>query len=113
MKKLMILGLLCQLFFVTVSFAAVFRVRTGETILVPQGEIIRGNLVAIGKTIRINGTVFGDIIALGSEITLTGTVRGDVMAAGGKIRLLSPTIYDVRVAGSEVTLQTQARGDVF
>jgi len=96
---------------IAIAPAAVFR--TGETVIIEKGDVIRGNLFAAGRTIQIKGTVYGDIVAVGGELILEGPVYGDLLLAGGDVILKMPRVSDVRAVGGELSLQSRVRGDVF
>ncbi len=61
------------------------RVQVGHSIVVEEGEEI-GNVVCIGCSIHIMGTC-GDVVAVGGSIIIDGTVKGDAVAVGGGIHL--------------------------
>jgi hypothetical protein len=56
---------------------------TSGDVTVAAGDTVRGNLVAIGGTLRIAGMVTGSAIALNGAVVIdsTGHVQGDVMSA--------------------------------
>jgi hypothetical protein len=74
------------------------QVHIGHSITVGENENA-GSLVCIGCSIRVAGTC-GDVVAIGGSIVVNGTVKGDVMAIGGGVRLGDNT----SVAGDVVTL---------
>lgn len=63
------------------------RVRIGGSISVAEGEIIDGDVVAVGGSVAIAGTVRGDVVAVGGSVELSETaiVEGEVTAVGGTI----------------------------
>jgi hypothetical protein len=73
-------------------------VHFGRSITVGEGENA-GTLVCIGCSIRIEGTC-QDVVAIGGSIMVDGTVKGDVVAIGGGI-LLSD---NASVSGDVVTV---------
>ena len=46
------------------------------------GEVVADDVIAIGSTIRIDGTIQGDLLALGEEIAIDGRVESDLLVAG-------------------------------
>jgi cytoskeletal protein CcmA (bactofilin family) len=58
------------------------------------GQVIENDLIVVGDTIRIEGTVDGDLIAAGQSVIVTGQVTGDVFAFGQRVQI------DGRVDGS-------------
>jgi cytoskeletal protein CcmA (bactofilin family) len=80
-------------------------VRRGRTIIIPAGEVIHNDLVAVGPSVRIDGTVEGDVIAFTRYLTVTGHVTGDVIAFAG-VTLIDGTVDgNVRVASQSIMLQ--------
>lgn len=63
------------------------RVRIGGSVVVRKGETIDGDVVAVGGSIRIDGTVTGDVSSVGGSVRLgpTAVVEGSVTAAGGTV----------------------------
>jgi hypothetical protein len=74
------------------------QVHFGQSITVGEDETA-GSLVCIGCSIRVEGAS-EDVVAIGGSITVDGTVRGDAVAIGGPIRLGETA----SVAGDVVTI---------
>ena len=64
------------------------RVRFGGSITVDEGETIYGDAVAIGGSVRIDGTVTDNAVAVGGNLVLgpKADVRGDAVVVGGTLR---------------------------
>jgi|SRR5271165_7407001 len=73
-------------------------VQIGRSIVVEEGEEA-GGLVCVGCSIHMMGTC-GDIVAVGGSITIDGTVKGDVVAVGGGVHLGENT----SISGDVVTV---------
>ncbi len=74
------------------------QVHFGQSITVGEDETA-GSLVCIGCSIRVEGAS-EDVVAIGGSITVDGTVQGDAVAIGGPIRLGETA----SVAGDVVTI---------
>ena len=63
------------------------RVRIGGSVSVGEGEVVEGNVVAIGGGARVDGEVRGDVVAVGGSVTLgpKATVTNNVVAVGGRL----------------------------
>lgn len=63
-------------------------VRFGEDIIIEEGEVVNGDVVAIGGDIQIAGKVTGDVAAVGGDVVAKSTaiIRGDAVSVGGKVR---------------------------
>lgn len=79
------------------------KLRVGDTLAVPAGETVDGDLYLLARTIAVDGTVTGDLTVLGGQIQLNGTVNGDVLVAGGSVSIGGTVDGDVRAAGGQVT----------
>ena len=63
------------------------RVRIGGDVTVEEGEVIDGDVVAVGGAVRVDGEVRGDVVAVGGTATLgsNSIVDGDVTVVGGRL----------------------------
>ncbi|MDX1623851.1 MAG: sulfite exporter TauE/SafE family protein [Gemmatimonadota bacterium] len=63
------------------------RVRMGGSVVVREDEHVEGDVVAVGGSVRILGSVEGDVSAIGGSVRLGpgAVVDGDVVAVGGRI----------------------------
>jgi len=79
--------------------------RTGQTIVVDEGETVNG-LSATGGTIIVRGTVDGDLRAYGSNIRIaeSGEVTGIVRAYGGTVQIDGMVKGNALAYGGSVTL---------
>jgi hypothetical protein len=64
------------------------RVRIGGNVQVVAGEIIDGDVVAVGGSADVNGEVNGDVVAIGGNLDLgaEANVDGDAVVIGGVLR---------------------------
>jgi len=64
------------------------RVRIGGGVQVDEGEVITGDVVAIGGGARVDGQVRGDVVAIGGSVDLGphADVQSDVTVVGGSLR---------------------------
>jgi hypothetical protein len=63
------------------------RVRIGGDVTVEEGEVISGDVVAVGGAVSVDGQVHGDVVSVGGPVTLgpTAVVDGDVTVVGGQL----------------------------
>jgi hypothetical protein len=61
------------------------RVHVGGSVMVNQDEVVEGDVVAIGGSARVYGTVRGAVVAVGGSVTLgpQSSVGDDVVVVGG------------------------------
>ena len=64
------------------------RVRFGGSVTVNEGETVRGDVVAIGGSVRVDGTVTGDAVAVGGGLELGphADVQGDAVSIGSRLK---------------------------
>ena len=64
------------------------QVRIGSSINVNEGEVVDGDVVAVGGSVRIDGQVRGDAVAIGGSMTLgpRANVANNVVVVGGPLR---------------------------
>lgn len=74
------------------------RVQVGHSIVVEEGEEA-GDIVCIGCSIHMMGTC-GDVVAVGGSIIIEGTVKGDAVTVGGGMHLGE----NASIAGDVVTV---------
>jgi cytoskeletal protein CcmA (bactofilin family) len=112
---LTVLGLL----FVIASSAALAqsvlggKFRTGDQIVVAQGETVEGDLYASARTVRIDGTVDGDLIAAGADVHVTGEVTGDLMVGSGSVDVSGRVGGDARLGAGRVTVAGSVGEDLL
>jgi len=64
------------------------RVRFGGNVSVEEGEMVNGNVVAIGGSVKVNGEVDGDAVSIGGGVELGphAIVTGDAVVIGGTLK---------------------------
>jgi phage shock protein PspC (stress-responsive transcriptional regulator) len=62
-------------------------VKVGESVFVPAGDVVAGDVVVFGGNAIIEGTVAGSVVVLGGEIRARrgSEIKGDIVAIGGTI----------------------------
>ncbi len=62
-------------------------VQFGDDVIIEEGEVVEGDVVAILGSIVIDGMVDGDVVAVGGGITVGagGEIDGDAVAIGGYV----------------------------
>jgi hypothetical protein len=90
------------------------RVQVGRSIVVEENEQV-GNVVCIGCSVHMMGTS-GDIVTVGGSSTIEGTVKGDAVAVGGGVYLgeAASVAGDVVTVGGGLSRHPNAevKGDV-
>lgn len=117
-KRLFWLAVLGLLMFIGSSVALAQGVlggkfRTGDQVVVPQGETVDGDLYASGRTIRVEGTVDGDLVATGGRVEVTGEVTGDLVAGSGEVDISGRIGGDARLGAGQVTVSGSVGEDLL
>ncbi len=86
-------------------------VRLGD-VFVAKGDTYRGDLVARGGSVTVDGVVEGDCVAFGGPIMLNGQVRQDVAAFGGPVTVAGEAKGDLASFGGPVTISGSVEGDI-
>lgn len=88
--------------FILFSSAAVAGARSGSDELVVEGSQ-SGDVVGVGRTVRVRGEVRHGVIALGGDLIVEGRIGGDAAAVGGSVIQLKDSFVggDVMVFGGE------------
>lgn len=62
-------------------------VRIGSDVTVSSGQVVDGDVVSMGGSVRVNGTVRGSVTAMGGDVTLGPSARvdRDVVCFGGAL----------------------------
>ena len=63
-------------------------VRFGSSIVVREGQVVNGDVLSMGGSVRVDGTVRGSVTSMGGNVTLNNGSRvdGDVVCLGGTLR---------------------------
>jgi hypothetical protein len=63
------------------------RVHVGGSVTVDKDEVIDGDVVAVGGSATVDGTVRGDVVAIGGSVNLgpTADIENDVVSIGGAV----------------------------
>jgi len=78
-------------------------VRMGEDIVIEAGQVIPGDVVAIGGNVKVLGRVKGNAIAIGGSLDLEGdgVVEGDAVSLGGGVHRAAGT----KIGGENVGMR--------
>ena len=106
MNRIFIVTTLATALFLMASqaFAANDMVRSGQNIVVEEGETVK-NVVVIGGSVKVKGNA-KDVVAIGGRIDVQGQIRNAV-AIGGSARVSGKT-RDVAAIGGNVYLEAGA-----
>ena len=109
-KSAAILVFMLLLIVITIPVQA-FESKSGDTVIIEEGEVVEDDLYVSGNTIEIRGTIKGDLVAAGSLIVIdkTGIVEGDLLAGGQGIVINGTVNDDVRIAGAVLSLGEEAK----
>ncbi len=65
------------------------RVEIGGSVTVEEGEVISGDVVAVGGSVDVYGKIEGDAVAVGGDVRVheNAAIEGDAVAVGGNVEL--------------------------
>ena len=78
------------------------KIRTGDTVSVPAGETVEGDLYIFGGDINVAGRVLGDLVVFGGQVDIGGDVEGDVFVGAGTLDVGGTIGGDLRVGAGQV-----------
>ena len=84
--------------------ASAFEKRKGESIEITKSETIKGDLLATGHRIVIDGTVDGDVYAFGQDIEVNGHITGDLLTGAQSVRVSGQIDGNIRGFLNNLTL---------
>ncbi len=95
-------ALACVLALPPVASAA--EIRKQQDTLVAAGEVVKNDLIAMGASVKIEGTVEGDLIVFCHNLTVNGHVTGDVIAFAQIVRINGTVDGNVRSFSNFISL---------
>jgi cytoskeletal protein CcmA (bactofilin family) len=114
-KFLSIFSLITILALTYATPAYAFDGRSGDNVVIKDGEVIEDDVYVGASTFVLDGTVKGDLVIFAETITINGTVEGDLIAAGQSIIINGTITDDARIAGAllQVGKTASIGGDVI
>lgn len=64
----------------------------GTTVMLATGSVVRGDVLAVGENITLEGAIGGDVNVIAQSVTLSGTVDGSVRVAAQDIVVMPGTL---------------------
>ncbi len=114
-RTMIVRGVSCALILSFLLFglampARALGIRSGETVIIAEGEVVDDDLIAAAETIIVDGTIKGDLLAAGQSIVIgpKGVVEGDLLGAGQIITISGKIQDDARIAGMTLLVERDA-----
>ncbi len=104
LSLLLLLALLYPL-----SVVDAFDGRSGESVVIPAGEVVNDDLYIAATEATIDGEVNGDVYFFGETLTINGRVNGDVNGFGQALVVQGTVEDDIRFAGAVFYLGERAQ----
>lgn len=82
--------------------------RSGNTVVIEQGETINDDLFVSGSTVIVNGTVNGDLWAAGNLVQVNGRVSGSTFLAGQSLTVSGRLAGSLYAGGATLLVSRQA-----
>ncbi len=84
--------------------AQAFSTKADASVYISAGEVVEGNLYAVGQSITVDGAVTGDIICAGQNVVINGEIGGDVICAAQALSISGPVGGNVRAVGNVINI---------
>ncbi|MGE5425536.1 MAG: bactofilin family protein [Bacillota bacterium] len=85
--------------------ASAAEIKTQNSVYLPSGQTVDGNLYAAGNNITIDGEIKGDLIAAAQTITVNGRLEGDLIAAAQTITVNGEVNGNIRIAANSARIE--------
>ena len=105
-KRLLLLVIFALLF--TSQVFALY-LQADKTVTLPKDVVITDNLLAIGESVVINGTVTGDLLAFGDRVVINGVVNGSIITLAEQVEINGVAKLDLYAAGKNLLVSKDAR----
>lgn len=89
------------------------KIQAGDSLSVPVGETVEGDLYLFGGAVTIAGTVTGDVVVFGGQIDVSGTVGGDLFVGAGTVDVTGVVGGDVRAGVGQLRIGGNVGEDVL
>lgn len=89
------------------------KIRSGDSITIPAGETVEGDLYLFGGNVTIAGTVTGDLLVFGGQVDISGTVEGDLFVGAGTTDITGTVMGDVRAGTGQLRIPGMVGEDVL
>ncbi len=114
MKKIASLmsGILLLFLVAVPTFAGSWQIANGVK-TVSRAEIINGDMIFNGQSLKMNGRIRGDLVILAGNVTINGYVEGSVIGfTFGKLMINGTIGHDLRVFAREMVLKGRVEQSV-
>jgi len=81
------------------SSASAAVIESGESYVLPAGQVIANDLIVTAQSVRIEGTIEGDLIAFAQTVSVIGEVQGDVLVFAQRLHVTGHVNGNVRSFG--------------
>ncbi|MDZ4765322.1 MAG: polymer-forming cytoskeletal protein [Chloroflexota bacterium] len=102
-------ALLAWLIMLTTAPVWAQSIMQGDSCLISAESVIEGDLVALCRTLRIDGVVQGNLLGAATTAVIHGSVEGSIYLVAGRLDVHGSIGRDLHFAGSAVHLYPAAR----
>jgi cytoskeletal protein CcmA (bactofilin family) len=78
--------------------------RTGDAVEIALDEVIDDDVILLGQSINIEGSVMGDVYAFGQTIRISGDIGGSLFTAGANIIIDARAVETVWAVGGGIEI---------
>lgn len=84
----------------------------GESFHIGADQVVTGNMLYMGESLHVEGTLDGNLTMMGEKTTLDGTVNGDMHFMGNSLTINGTLDGDLSFMGEQLTIHGTVTGDV-
>lgn len=90
------------LLFFTPAYGLV--IRSGDEVVVGEGEVIDDDLIAFAQEVDIRGRVRGDVYAFAQDVKIGGAIDGTIITGASDVTITTTRVRTVWAAGGNVDI---------
>jgi cytoskeletal protein CcmA (bactofilin family) len=110
-KMKWIIPILSIALFITPAYSLV--IKSGDNIELKEWEVIEDDLIALGQTIDIKGTVTGDLYAFAQNVTISGKVDGTIFTGASSVDINAESVMSIWAAGGNIAISGNVSNNVI
>jgi len=101
------------LLMVTTPAASATEFRKGDSITIPKGQVIKGDIFITGEHVRIEGEIDGDAYVFAQQLDMSGHISGDLIGFVQSERVSGTIDGNIRTASNNLTITGSVERNVL
>lgn len=79
-------------------------IKRDQVVSVAAGEIIDDDLIAVGGTVDIKGTVYGNVCAFAQSVNVSGDIGGSLFTCAATVNVSAGSVQTIWAAGGNINV---------